>query len=92
MKNILEYHCDEQGLYHRDHGPALVFEDGSSYWFHHGLRHRDNGAATEINGIALEWYVNNKDITAEVKKWINENNISYPLSKENIIEFKLRWL
>ena len=33
-----EIHVDDEGHLHREDGPAVVYQDGSSFWYHHGKR------------------------------------------------------
>jgi len=48
------------GLCHREKDlPAIIFPDGTKFWYVNGKRHRDNGPAVErINGDK-EWWFNN---------------------------------
>ena len=45
---------DKRGSYHRLNGPAIIYNDGDTTWFRHGLRHRDDGPA-------LVWTVENRE-------------------------------
>ena len=47
---------DAQGRKHREGLPALVFKDGSQFWFRHGQRHRDDGPAFVGVDGTLGWW------------------------------------
>jgi len=87
------------GIPHREDGPARLWKNGSEEWISHGKYHRTDGPAKiwkfDIFGINLQnqkyWYVNGIDISYEVNIWMKEHKISWPFTKENLIEFKLRW-
>ncbi len=49
-------HMDEDGHYHRDDGPALIYADGTQIWYQHGERHRDNGPALIWPDGMQEWW------------------------------------
>lgn len=54
------YYFDEQGNYHNETGgPAIIYPDGSMFWYRHGLLHRDNGepAIVQSDGVR-HWYQN----------------------------------
>jgi hypothetical protein len=45
-----------RGQWHRTHGPALQFIDGSCVWYVEGLKHRTDGPAVELaNGHQERW-------------------------------------
>jgi hypothetical protein len=51
---------NERGQYHREGGPAIVWENGSQVWYINGKIHRENGPAyIDINGYK-EWYLNDE--------------------------------
>jgi len=88
----------EHGNFHRDDGPARISSNGFAEYYVHGIRHREDGPAIQsIYGhINIDpgdtWWINGKDITDDVKKWIEENNIVYPFDNETKVEFKLKFL
>lgn len=51
----------EDGLIHKEDGPALVLIDGTEYWFKNDVLHREDGPAI-VNPLGNEefWYKNNK--------------------------------
>tara|TARA_R110000868_G_scaffold46524_5_gene153627 strand:- start:7733 stop:9010 length:1278 start_codon:yes stop_codon:yes gene_type:complete len=55
------YKCpyyNDNGLYHREDGPAIEGVDGSKAWYINGIRHRDDGPAIEWYDGSKEWYLN----------------------------------
>ncbi len=64
MKNILEdgtiEYLDKEGKRHRNGDkPAVVYPNGTRFWYHHGKPHRGNDkpAYTSTSGCAT-WWVN----------------------------------
>jgi hypothetical protein len=81
-----------EGYPHRIGGPAL-FRYGNRYWVVHGKMHREDGPAImEKNKSCYnKWYINDIDITVEVKQWLKENGFRYPLNASGKVLFKLRF-
>lgn len=50
---------------HRIHGPAVIWNDGSMYWFRDGLLHREDGPAYISADGRKEWWLNDKFIRSE---------------------------
>ena len=55
-----EIHLDEEGRFHCDSGPAVVFPDGRKKWYQNGLLHNDNGPAVVCPDGTKAWYQNGK--------------------------------
>jgi hypothetical protein len=55
------------GSYHRDDGPAIIFNSGSKVWYQYGKRHRLDGPAYEGEGMQF-WYFNDKVIDCSSQK------------------------
>jgi len=57
-----EYWFNSKGERHRDYGlPAVVYANGSKFWYINGKIHRDNGLpAIEFSNGTKEWWVNDK--------------------------------
>lgn len=59
-----EEHFDENGRYHNDNGPAIIFygESGilKEFWYKNGAMHRDDDGPAFINNVngTLKWYKN----------------------------------
>ena len=49
---------NEDGLYHRENGPAKELIDGSKEWWLNGKLHREDGPAVECPHGYNEWYLN----------------------------------
>lgn len=46
----------EDGLLHRENGPAVEWADGSKEWWFHGELHRKDGPAIERADGTREWW------------------------------------
>ena len=51
-----KYWFAENGLLHRDDGPAVEYANGDKQWYVNGFRHRDNAPAVEYVSGAKRWY------------------------------------
>ena len=49
---------DDEGLRHREDGPAFTHNNGISSWYRHGELHREDGPAVLIEGFSQQWYFN----------------------------------
>jgi hypothetical protein len=67
---------DDDGLLHRDNGPAIQMKNGKQEWFKHGKRHRLDGPA-----IIYKNYDNDNN-----KWWIEDQEYSKDQWKESIKE------
>ncbi len=78
---------------HRLNGPAYVNEDFLTEWRKHGMLHRTDGPALLYSTGEEFWYINDKNITDEVNRWIKENNLPNWTVWYNSIKilFKLTW-
>ena len=47
----------EEGLIHREDGPAVEFDSGTKYWLVNGLLHRLDGPAVELDSGHKEWWI-----------------------------------
>ncbi len=84
---------NENNLYHRVSGPAVIYVNGSRYWYKNHKSHRDDGPAIVLNtGNILNWCVNDNNITTKVKNWMLANKINYPFSKEHLEKFRKRFV
>ena len=52
-----DWHYKEYNL-HREDGPAVEYDDGSSSWYLNGKIHREDGPALEYNNVYKAWYIN----------------------------------
>ena len=57
------YYRNQQGQLHRIHGPAIIYPNGSEYWFRHGERHRTDGPAINWANGTKWWYLYDNNIT-----------------------------
>ena len=51
---------NEKNQLHREDGPAMIWEDGSKFWWLNGLKHREDGPAIEYSNGDKIWYFNGK--------------------------------
>jgi len=65
-----KYWKDKKGRYHREDGPAIVWLDGSKFWYFDGLCHRTDGPAVERAKSSTwpaskEWRIRGKSLPYE---------------------------
>ena len=46
-ENRYEYFDDLYRVWHREDGPALIYDDGCEYYYQNGLLHREGGPAID---------------------------------------------
>ncbi len=51
---------DDGGRWHRDGGPAMIWTDGTQFWYQHGELHRDGGPAEVRPDGTQFWHQHNK--------------------------------
>ena len=56
---------NSQGKYHRIHGPALIYADGSVAWCADGLLHRITGPAVIWADGNSNWFIDGKELSHE---------------------------
>ena len=59
MDNMSWY---ENGVLHRDRGPATIWTCGKREWYKNGVRHREDGPAM-VDGEIEEWYLDDVHYT-----------------------------
>ena len=85
------------GLLHRIGGPAIIWSSGDQEWYVNGVRHREDGPATifpQRDGYLGNqfWYLNGKNVTNTVKKWMKNQNKKWPWDDETQTQFMLTFL
>ena len=59
IKNVY-HHADEwrneDGLLHREDGPAIKWSYGTNEWWQNGKRHREGGPAIEGSNGSCQWW------------------------------------
>ena len=88
---------NEEGEYHRDHGPAIEYTDGTKEYYLYGKRHREDGPAIEYSNGTKWWYLNGllhrldgpaiEWADGEKSYWIN--NIRYDSLSEGLMNLAL---
>lgn len=66
----------------RENGGPSQIQHNAIFWKKGWNYHRVDGPAIENDDGRKEWYINNKNITQAVTKWLNDNQISYPFTPE----------
>jgi hypothetical protein len=80
----------KDGAPHRDGDrPAWIYADGSLEWWENGLRHRITGPAIIRPNNKHEYWINDVDITKEVKSWLKTRKYKAPFTPEQQVEFTL---
>ena len=51
--------------YHREDGPAVIFENGTKKWYRNGRLHREDGPAIEYAHGEVVYYLNGRQFTKE---------------------------
>jgi hypothetical protein len=75
---------DDEGLYHREDGPAFMFNNGDvNNWVIHGLHHRIDGPAIEYNmgDNYDEFFIHGEQITFEEWKEYLINKSGLPTNE-----------
>jgi hypothetical protein len=49
---------NEDGLHHRENGPAIITYDGTKMWYINGKLHREDGPAYENYNSYNAWWIN----------------------------------
>lgn len=50
----------QNGLYHREDGPAIECFNGTKYWIINGKSHREDGPAIVYASGGKSWYLNDE--------------------------------
>lgn len=45
------FYFDNKGLFHREHGPAIVYRNGSCRWYIHGKFQKESIFTLDENGV-----------------------------------------
>ncbi len=61
-------YINEQGQYHREDGPAIVWKSGAKSWYIDGLCHRLDGPAIEWADGGVSYYLIEKRYSYE--EWL----------------------
>ena len=56
---------NEKGQLHKTNGPALIWNDGSKYWYINDKLHREDGPAIEYSVDIKLWYLNGINYTED---------------------------
>ena len=80
------------GVIHNEHGPALVYHDGSCIqYFFNGKLHRLDGPTSIIYEIP-QWFINGYLVTHPIYKWAREMDIDIEnLTEEDRCLIQIKW-
>ena len=53
------------GHFHRAHGPAVIYPNGTEYWYRYDRLHRTDGPAINWANGTKRWYLNGEVLTEE---------------------------
>ena len=57
------FYSNSQGMWHRVHGPAVIWADGYKSWWLNGRLHRTTGPAIEWPDGARAWYLDGQPLS-----------------------------
>ena len=55
----------QNGLLHREDGPACEFTNGDKFWYRNGKHHREDGPAIECVNGTKRWYLEGIEYSEE---------------------------
>ena len=76
------------GIYHMESTCQIVVADGPQLWFIKDKLHRENGPAV-VRGWYSKWFLNGKDVTADVRNWMLTQHVTWPWNEDIQIQFML---
>lgn len=53
---------NDEGLFHREDGPALEYTDSGKAWWQNGRLHREDGPAIEFPNGHKEWWLHGREL------------------------------
>ena len=80
------------GLRHRIDGPAVIYANGERQWWVNGKRHRIDGPAIIWSNGQQDWFIHGESLSHEVKKWMEDREVTWPWDDATQVEFLLTWL
>ena len=83
---------NKQGQLHRTDGPAVIYADGTQWWYRNGQCHRTDGPAMIYADGSQYWYVNHQDITCEVNNWMISQEVTWPWDSSTQTLFTLTFV
>jgi hypothetical protein len=81
--------CKNGDLHRDDDLPASIDIDGTLEWWKNDERHRTTGPAIIRPNNKHEYWINDVDITKEVKSWLKTRKYKAPFTPEQQVEFVL---
>jgi hypothetical protein len=82
----------KNGIRHRDGDkPSEIWRDGTLLWYKDGKRYRNRGPAVIHPNGRVEWWINDYEITKDVKVWLKTQKNKTDFTIEQTAEFILRF-
>ena len=53
-----QIYTNDKGQYHREDGPAIIWSNGSKFWYINGNLHREDGPAIIYSDGQHHWFIN----------------------------------
>lgn len=83
---VMWKYFNENGEFHREDGPALIYPSGTKVWYKNGQFHREDGPAVFYSNGTDEWYLNG--VYYSFDEWCEKVNIRnneewYKMGKRN---------
>ena len=63
------------GIFHREDGPAIEYNNGHKEWWVNSKCHRLDGPAIEFADGGSVWYFHGIHVSRVITKWAEENEI-----------------
>ncbi len=79
------YRKDDHLVLHRDNAPAIIWDDGSEFWYYNGLNHRDDGPAVIHHNGEMKWYC--QGVCFSFPSWCKVMN----KTSEDVLYLKLKY-
>ena len=59
------WYYNEDGELHREDGPAVVYRDGTKFWYRNGELHKEDGPAVIWYDGSMEWWLDGEEYSEE---------------------------
>lgn len=50
------HRVDQPDIIHREDGPAIIWDDGSKFWYYDGVNHNENGPSAIYRTGKVYWH------------------------------------
>jgi hypothetical protein len=62
---VIGYYQGDDFIHHNEGEPAVIYSDGTKYWYIHGVLHREDGPTVEWADGYKFWYLEGKRVEEE---------------------------